>query len=124
MPAATPGCRSWPRSRRSWWRRRSSRSSRPRPWGSAGQSSPGAGASIVEAGCGTGGNLDMLGQRGVVHAFEPFGEAVDIARDRHPTIEVRAGELPRRLPYADASFDLVAALDVLEHVDDDVGAMA
>jgi SAM-dependent methyltransferase len=80
--------------------------------------------SIVEAGCGTGGNLDMLGQRGEVHAFEPFGEAVDIARDRHPTIEVRAGELPRRLPYADASFDLVAALDVLEHVDDDVGAMA
>jgi SAM-dependent methyltransferase len=80
--------------------------------------------SIVEAGCGTGGNLDMLGERGVVRAFEPFGEAVDIAKDRHPTIEVRAGELPRRLPYPDASFDLVAALDVLEHVDDDVGAMA
>jgi SAM-dependent methyltransferase len=80
--------------------------------------------SIVEAGCGTGGNLDMLRERGVVQAFEPFGEAVDIARDRHPTIEVRAGELPRRLPYPDASFDLVAALDVLEHVDDDVGAMA
>jgi SAM-dependent methyltransferase len=80
--------------------------------------------SIVEAGCGTGGNLDMLRERGIVRAFEPFGEAVDIARDRHPTIEVRAGELPRRLPYPDASFDLVAALDVLEHVDDDVGAMA
>jgi SAM-dependent methyltransferase len=60
----------------------------------------------------------------VVQAFEPFGEAVDIARDRHTTIEVRAGELPRRLPYPESSFDLVAALDVLEHVDDDVGVMA
>ena len=37
--------------------------------------------SIVEAGCGTGGNLDMLGQRGVVRAFEPFGEAVGELED-------------------------------------------
>src|SRR5690242_13218360 len=79
--------------------------------------------SIVEAGCGTGGNLDMLAERGRVSAFEPHGEAVDIARDRHPKMEVRAGELPERLPYADSSFDLVAALDVLEHVNDDGGAM-
>jgi SAM-dependent methyltransferase len=79
---------------------------------------------IVEAGCGTGGNLDLLERRGSVRAFEPHGEAADIAQDRHPTIEVQAGELPGHLPYPSASFDLVAALDVLEHVDDDARALA
>jgi SAM-dependent methyltransferase len=79
---------------------------------------------ILEAGCGSGGNLGLLQGRGIVSAFEPFDEAADSARDRHPTSEVRRGRLPDDVPFEAATFDLVAALDVLEHVDDDVASLA
>ena len=78
---------------------------------------------ILEAGCGSGGNLGLLHERGQVSAFEPFGEAFHSARDRHPANEVRQGRLPDHVPFETASFDLVAALDVLEHVDDDVASL-
>ena len=78
---------------------------------------------IVEAGCGTGGNLQMLAARGTVSAFEPFDEAAAVARSRYPTLDVRHGELPDVLPFPEASYDLVAALDVLEHVRDDQRAL-
>lgn len=79
---------------------------------------------ILEAGCGSGGNLGLLAERGRVSAFEPFGEAAGSARDRHPGADVRYGRLPGEVPFEDGSFDLVAALDVLEHVDDDVHSLA
>ena len=80
-------------------------------------------ALVLEAGCGTGGNLYLLQARGSVSAFEPHEAAVATARNRHPDVVIEAGELPGRLPFEEASFDLVAALDVLEHVDDDRGAI-
>lgn len=83
-----------------------------------------ANARIVEAGCGTGGNLSYFQGIGNVAAFEPHAPAVEIARDRHPAVRVEDGALPGRVPFPDDSFDLVAALDVLEHVDDDVAALA
>jgi SAM-dependent methyltransferase len=79
---------------------------------------------ILEAGCGSGGNLGLLEERGRVSAFEPFGEAAGSARDRHPGADVRFGRLPDDVPFAEGSFDLVAALDVLEHVDADVDSLA
>jgi SAM-dependent methyltransferase len=82
-----------------------------------------ANARILEAGCGTGGNLSYFQLLGSVAAFEPYAPAVEIARDRNPTATLEDGALPDRLPFPDASFDLVAALDVLEHVDDDVAAL-
>jgi SAM-dependent methyltransferase len=79
---------------------------------------------ILEAGCGSGGNFGLLETRGIVSAFEPFDDAVGSARDRHATADVRLGSLPDEVPYEDASFDLVCALDVLEHVDDDAASLA
>lgn len=86
-----------------------------------GISLPDAGA-ILEAGCGTGGNLTTLARRGRIAAFEPHLDALAFARTRHPDVEIRQGSLPAELPYDVASFDLVAALDVLEHVEDDAGS--
>lgn len=74
---------------------------------------------ILEAGCGTGGNLASLARRGRIAAFEPHIDALTFARTRYPDVEIREGALPERLPFAAGSFDLVAALDVLEHVEND-----
>lgn len=78
---------------------------------------------ILEVGCGTGGNLPILASRGRTYAFDPHVEAREIASSRHTQVEIRDGELPDRLPFDPQSFDLVAALDVLEHVEDDAGAL-
>jgi SAM-dependent methyltransferase len=77
---------------------------------------------ILEAGCGTGGNLAMLSKLGEVVAFEPDDMARQLAR-RHGAFEIRRGFLPDDIPYGPESFEVVAALDVLEHVDDDVGSL-
>ena len=82
-----------------------------------------ANARILEAGCGTGGNLYFLKQLGDVAAFEPHAAALEISRARHPEVKLEAGALPDALPFAGGTFDLVAALDVLEHVDDDAAAL-
>lgn len=82
-----------------------------------------ANANILEVGCGTGGNLEMLGRFGMVCAIEPDDEARAYAANRSG-VTVRGGLLPNDLPAFGCAFDLVAAFDVIEHVDDDVSSLA
>lgn len=79
-------------------------------------------ARILEAGCGTGGNLEMLSAFGDVQAIEPDDEARAYAAQRSG-LDVRGGLLPHALPDFGQPFDMVAAFDVIEHVDDDKGAI-
>ena len=81
-----------------------------------------ASADILEAGCGTGGNLPMLVRFGRVRAIEPNAEARALAAKKGD-FDIRDGRLPDGLPFAPGSFDLVAALDVVEHLDDDVTSL-
>ncbi len=60
----------------------------------------------------------MLAKLGEVSAFEPHPFCLDRARMRGIG-DVRPGQLPCDIPFEQGSFDLVAALDVLEHVADD-----
>lgn len=83
-----------------------------------------ANARILEAGCGTGGNLYLLSQYGEVAAFEPDQVARQFASTTFPTGAVTEGSLPDRLGAVEGNFDLVVALDVLEHIEDDVNAAA
>jgi SAM-dependent methyltransferase len=80
-------------------------------------------ATILEAGCGTGGNLAMLSGFGDLVAFEPDEDARKMASHKH-TCEILEGYLPEGIPYDDRRFDLIAAFDVIEHVERDIESLA
>jgi SAM-dependent methyltransferase len=80
-------------------------------------------AQILEAGCGTGGNLAMLAEFGQVRGMEANVEAIAFANAKN-IADVRAGFLPQDIPFGDAKFDLIALLDVLEHLDEDTASLA
>jgi SAM-dependent methyltransferase len=79
-------------------------------------------AEVLEVGCGTGGNLDMLSRFGRVRGIEPDSESRDYAAKR-TGVAISPGALPDRLPDFGTAFDLVTAFDVVEHVDDDGGTV-
>lgn len=83
---------------------------------------PRVGARVLEAGCGTGGNLALLSRFGRLSAFEFDAEARGLANAKQ-ICRVVPGALPDGLDTADAPYDLVALMDVLEHIDDDVGSL-
>jgi SAM-dependent methyltransferase len=74
-------------------------------------------APILDAGCGSGRTLDELAHYGHVSGIDLSEFAASAAQARGHT-DVRVGPV-ETLPWADASFDLVTALDVIEHTSDD-----
>jgi len=84
---------------------------------------PPRGARILELGCGTGHNLEMLGHFGSVEGSELDDHAREVAAKRLGRPIARA-ELPDLSGFDEAAYDLIALLDVLEHVDDDSGTLA
>jgi SAM-dependent methyltransferase len=78
---------------------------------------------ILEAGCGTGGNLNMLAEIGEVEAFE-FDETARKIAKRKSGMDIPAGALPHELPYSGKTFDLIGLFDVLEHIECDIEALA
>lgn len=79
-------------------------------------------AKILEAGCGTGGNLQMLSEFGEVDAFEFDETARGIAMGKSGQA-IPFGALPEAIPFASKSYDLIGVFDVLEHVEDDAGSL-
>lgn len=81
-----------------------------------------SGLRALDVGCGTGGWLSCLARFGPVEAVDADADAVSFchARGHAQALHVPTGE---PLPFADASFDLVTALDVVEHVADDVALL-
>ena len=82
-----------------------------------------ADARILEIGCGTGHNLPMLARFGEVDAIEIDAESRAVAAERlgKPVGDAPLPELPG---VARGAYDLVAVLDVVEHIADDVAALA
>jgi SAM-dependent methyltransferase len=76
---------------------------------------------ILDVGCGTGANLELLGEYGPAKGVDVSQEALAFCRARGLT-DVRLGEA-EKLPYPDSSFDLVTGLDVVEHLDDDLAGL-
>ncbi len=76
---------------------------------------------ILDVGCGTGANLQMLSQFGAAHGVDISSDALEFCRTRG-LANVKQGAA-ESLPHEDASFDLVTGLDVVEHLDDDVAGL-
>jgi len=77
--------------------------------------------SILDVGCGTGANLEMLSQFGTAEGVDVSAEALEFCRARGLR-QVRQGAA-EALPYENDEFDLVTGLDVVEHLDDDVAGL-
>lgn len=80
------------------------------------------GKKVLDVGCGTGGVLQMLEGLGAE------AEGVDVSQAaleycRHKNLKVTLGD-GAKLPYPDSVFDLVISSDVLEHIENDVTAVA
>jgi SAM-dependent methyltransferase len=76
---------------------------------------------ILDVGCGTGANLKMLAECGRVEGVDISPQAVEFCRERGLN-GVKLGAI-EELPYQSESFDIVTALDVVEHLDDDVAGL-
>ncbi len=76
---------------------------------------------ILDAGCGTGRNLQRYRELGPLQGIEPSADAVQFCRERGLDT-VQQGTL-EELPFGPDSFDLLVATDVIEHVDDDALAL-
>jgi SAM-dependent methyltransferase len=77
---------------------------------------------VLDMGCGVGLHLDELQAYGEVWGGDASPVALEFAR-RNFSGKLDEFCVPDKVPYADASFDLVASLDVLEHIEDDLGAV-
>src|SRR5882724_8225591 len=72
---------------------------------------------ILDVGCGTGANLEMLSEFGEAKGVDISDEALTFCRERGLE-DVKQGEA-EALPFEDSSFVLGTGLDVVEHLDDD-----
>ena len=77
---------------------------------------------LLDAGCGTGMLLDDLARFGTATGIDFSPLALQYSRQRGLTRLGRADA--QQMPLADNSMDVVASLDVVEHVPDDVRVMS
>ncbi len=75
---------------------------------------------ILDVGCGTGANLEMLANFGEAEGVDVSDAALEFCKQKG--LKAHKG-LAESLPFADESFDVVTALDVVEHLDDDIAGL-
>jgi SAM-dependent methyltransferase len=79
------------------------------------------GARILDAGCGSGRNMVELARHGTVTGIELSETSVGLARARDAGEVIEGSVLT--MPFDESSFDLAVSLDVIEHLEDDAGAL-
>ena len=81
---------------------------------------PNSALRILDVGCGTGANLEMLAQFGEAEGVDVSDDALEFCRLKG--LKAQKG-LAETLPFADETFELTTALDVVEHLDDDMAGL-
>ena len=84
--------------------------------------SPGGIPRILDYGCGSGGNTSAYAPFGAVVGIEPDAAAIRLAHIRGQAQYCRGSGTT--LPFRHASFDVVLASDVLEHIEHDLEAVS
>jgi SAM-dependent methyltransferase len=75
-------------------------------------------ALLLDIGCGTGGSSLVMARHGKVVAVDRSLRSHQLGQDR--PYAARVVGAAEHLPFVERAFDAVAALDILEHLDDDV----
>ena len=82
---------------------------------------------IFDVGCGMGITLTALHQKGEVYGMDFESDAVEYCQmlfDQDYSEEhIKVGSLPYNIPFQE-EFNTIVALDVLEHIEDDVAALS
>jgi len=78
---------------------------------------------ILDIGCGTGAMLDQLAPYGEVIGADFAEQALAFCRQRGDRYALARSDA-RRLPFASNTFDIVTAMDIVEHIDNDKAAMS
>lgn len=77
---------------------------------------------ILDIGCGSGLMLNSLEKIGITSGLDMSDEAIKFSKSIFRG-EVKQGFLPEQVPYVEKSFDIITALDVIEHIDDDIESL-
>ena len=79
-------------------------------------------SAILDIGCGSGLMLKALEEIGNTSGMDMSDDAIQFSQEifKGP---IKKGFLPNNVPYPENQFDLITALDVIEHIDDDVQSL-
>lgn len=77
---------------------------------------------ILDIGCGSGLMLNSLESYGQVSGMDMSDDAISFSKEIFSG-KVEKGFLPANIPYSKNNFDLVIALDVIEHINEDIEAL-
>jgi SAM-dependent methyltransferase len=77
---------------------------------------------ILDIGCGSGLMLNTLENIGNTSGMDMSDEAIEFSSEIF-TGTIKKGSLPDDVPYPSDYFSLITALDVIEHIDDDLASL-
>lgn len=81
-----------------------------------------ADAKVLDIGCGSGVMLTALEELGQTFGMDMSDDAINFSKEIFSG-RVEKGFLPDQVPYEESFFDLITALDVIEHIDQDVESL-